>query len=78
VKFFDADGLAGKDRAEGNLFAAQTNAAAISDDDGLIVKRTIDNRCRAILYRREWKADRPRLGSSCSELREPHTAASAR
>ena len=52
MNFFDAAGLAGKDRAEVNLFAAQTNAAAISDDDGLIVKRTIDNRRRAILYRR--------------------------
>jgi hypothetical protein len=52
VNFFDAAGLAGKDHAEVNLSAAQTNAAAISDDDGLIVKRTIDNRCRAILYRR--------------------------
>ena len=31
VNFFDAAGLAGKDRAEVNLSAAQTNAAAIID-----------------------------------------------
>jgi hypothetical protein len=42
VNFFDAAGLAGKDRAEVNLSAVQTKAATISDDDGLIVKRTID------------------------------------
>jgi len=29
VNFFDADRLAGKDRAEVNLFAAQTEASAI-------------------------------------------------
>ena len=49
VNFFAAAGLAGKDHAEVNFSAAQTNAAAISDDDGLIVKRTIDNRCRAFI-----------------------------
>jgi hypothetical protein len=33
VNFFDADSLAGKDRAEVNLFAAQTDAVAKSDDN---------------------------------------------
>jgi hypothetical protein len=35
VNFFDADGLAGKDGAEVNLFVPQTDPAAIGDDDGL-------------------------------------------
>ena len=42
MNFFDADGLAGKDRAEVNFFAAQADASATSDDDDLVVKRIID------------------------------------
>ena len=41
MNFFDADGLAGKDGAEINLFAAQTEATAIGDDNGLVVKGII-------------------------------------
>jgi hypothetical protein len=41
VNSFDPSGLAGKDRAEVYLSAAQTNAVAISDDDVLVVR---DNR----------------------------------
>jgi len=37
VNFFDANRLAGKDGAEVDLFAAQTDAAAIGDDDGLVI-----------------------------------------
>jgi hypothetical protein len=33
VNFFDADGLAGKDGAEVNLFVAQTDASAVGDDE---------------------------------------------
>jgi hypothetical protein len=40
--FFDADSLAGKDRAEVNLFAAQTDASAIGDDNDLVVERIVD------------------------------------
>jgi hypothetical protein len=43
VNFFDADGLAGEDRAEVNLFVPQTDAAAISDDNDLVVKGIIDS-----------------------------------
>jgi hypothetical protein len=42
VNFFDADGLAGKDPAENNLFAAQTDAAATSDDNDFVVQGIID------------------------------------
>jgi hypothetical protein len=42
VNFFDADGLASKDRAEIDFFAAQTDAAAIGDDDDSIVEGIID------------------------------------
>jgi hypothetical protein len=38
VYFFDADGLAGKDRAQVNLFAVQTDAAAMGDGNDFIVK----------------------------------------
>ena len=38
----DADGLAGKDRPEVDLFVPQTNAAAIGHDNGFVVKRIVD------------------------------------
>jgi hypothetical protein len=44
VHFFDADGLACKDRAEVNLFATETDPAAIGDDNGLVVERIVDVR----------------------------------
>src|SRR6266403_4307560 len=42
VNFFDADSLASKDRAEIDFFAAQTDAAAIGDDDDFIVEGIVD------------------------------------
>ena len=42
MNFFDADGLAGKDGAEIDFFAAQTDAAATGNDDDLVVQRIID------------------------------------
>jgi hypothetical protein len=42
VNFLDADGLAGENCAEVNLFAAQTDAAATRDHDGLVVKGVVD------------------------------------
>jgi hypothetical protein len=42
VNFFDADGVAGKDRAEINLFATQTDAAATGDDNDSVVQGIID------------------------------------
>src|SRR5260370_41614978 len=42
MNFFDADGLAGKDGTEVNFFAAQADAAATGNYDGLVVKRIID------------------------------------
>jgi hypothetical protein len=42
VNFFDADRLASKDRAEIDFFVAQTDAAAIGDDDDFIVEGIID------------------------------------
>ena len=44
MNFFDADRLAGKDLAEVNLFAAQTDASAIGDDDDFVVEGIIDIR----------------------------------
>ena len=43
MNFFDADRLASKDRAEIDFFAAQTDAAAIGDDDDFIVEGIIDS-----------------------------------
>jgi len=42
VNFFDADRLADKDGAEVNLFAAQTDAATIGDDNDFILEGIID------------------------------------
>ena len=42
MNFLNADSLAGEDRTEVDLFAAETDAAAIGDDDGLVVKGIID------------------------------------
>src|SRR5260370_42246171 len=42
MNFFDADGLAGKDRTEVNFLAPQTDAAAVGDDNDLVVERVID------------------------------------
>jgi hypothetical protein len=42
VNFFDTDGLASKDGAESDLFVAQTDAAAMDDDDDFIVDGRID------------------------------------
>ena len=42
MNLFDADRLAGKDRAEINFFAAQTDATAMGDDDGLVVEGIVD------------------------------------
>jgi hypothetical protein len=42
LNFFNADGLAGKDGAEVNLFATETDAAAIGDDNGFVVEGIID------------------------------------
>jgi hypothetical protein len=42
VNFFDADRLAGKDRDEVNLFVPQTDAAAMGDDNGLVVAGIIE------------------------------------
>ena len=44
MNFFDAHRLAGKDRAEIDFLAAQTDAAATGDDDGFVVERVIDIR----------------------------------
>src|SRR5260370_15115891 len=42
MNFFDADGLAGKDLTEVNFLAPQTDAAAVGDDNDLVVERVID------------------------------------
>lgn len=42
MHFFDADRLAGKDRAEINLSSAHTDATTVGDHDGLVVERIID------------------------------------
>jgi len=44
VNFFDADSLAGKDRAEVDFFVAETDAAAAGDHDGLVVEGVVDVR----------------------------------
>jgi hypothetical protein len=44
VHFFDADRLAGKDLAEINFLATQTDAPATSDHDGFIVEGIVDVR----------------------------------
>jgi hypothetical protein len=55
VNFFDADRLAGKDRAEVNFFVPQTDAFAIGDDNNFVVKGIIDIRqsfvgaCRGLI-----------------------------
>jgi hypothetical protein len=51
VHFFDADGLAGKDRAEIDFLSAETNAATVCDDDGA-VKRVVDVRQYGVPSRR--------------------------
>ena len=40
--FLDADGLAGEDGAEVNLFVPQTDGSAVGDDDDLVVEGIID------------------------------------
>ena len=42
MHFFDAHGLTGEDRAEVNLFAAQTDAPAVGDHDGFVVEGIVD------------------------------------
>ena len=42
MNFLDADGLAGEDTAEVDLFVPQTDAAAVGDHDDLVVERIID------------------------------------
>src|SRR5260370_8322594 len=42
MNFFDADGLAGKDRTEVNFLAPQTDAAAVGADNDLVVERVVD------------------------------------
>ena len=42
MNLFDADRLAGKDRAEINFFVSQTDATAMGDDDGLVVEGIVD------------------------------------
>ena len=42
MNFFDADRLTGKDGAEVDLFAPQTDPAAIGDDNHFVVKGIID------------------------------------
>jgi hypothetical protein len=44
VHFFNADGLACKDRTEINFLATETDPAAIGDDDDFVVERIIDIR----------------------------------
>jgi hypothetical protein len=44
VNFLDADRLAGKDRAEVNLFATETDPAAIGDDNDLVMEGIINIR----------------------------------
>jgi hypothetical protein len=44
VNFFDSDGVAGKDRAEINFLASETDAATVGHDDDLVVERIIDVR----------------------------------
>jgi hypothetical protein len=43
VNFFDADRLASEDRAEVDFFAAETDALAIGDDNGLGSARQLLN-----------------------------------
>jgi hypothetical protein len=40
--FLDADSLPGKDGAEIDFFLAQTDAAAMRNDDGSVVERVVD------------------------------------
>jgi hypothetical protein len=42
VNFFDADGLTGKDRAEVDFFAAETDASAMGNDNDLVLEGIID------------------------------------
>ena len=42
MDFFDADGLAGEDCAEVNLFIPQTDASAVSDNDDLVMEGIVD------------------------------------
>ncbi len=42
MNFFDADGLAGKDRAEIDFFLAQTDAATTGYHDGFVVEWIVD------------------------------------
>ena len=44
VHFLDADCLAGKDCAEVNLFATETDPAAISNDNDFVVEGIVDVR----------------------------------
>ena len=42
MNFLDADRLAGEDVTEVDLFVAETDAAAMGDDDGLVVEGIVD------------------------------------
>jgi hypothetical protein len=44
MNFLDADRLAGEDGAEVDLFAAQTDASAMSNHNGLVVEGVVDIR----------------------------------
>jgi hypothetical protein len=44
LDLFDADGLAGKDKAEVDLPAIVADAASRGDGDGLVVKRIVEIR----------------------------------
>jgi len=57
MNFFDADGLAGKDGAEIDFFAAQTDAAATGNDDdlgGFFFQREMHAFVTAILLGMAW------------------------
>lgn len=51
--------------AEVDLFVTETEAAAMSDDEGLVAEGMS---YRAIPDRREWTVDRPRPGISCPAM----------
>ena len=68
MNFFDADCLAGKDRAEVNLFATETDLAAICDDHDFVVEGLIN--IRQSLIGAGLRVDRARPDTSCPRLRE--------
>jgi hypothetical protein len=64
--FFDADGLTNQRTAEIDFLAIQAQAAAVGDDDGLVVERVRFHNSLGRVWQKSFHGGRPiRYGSLC-------------